>query len=178
LIPTIVQDDEKQVLMLAFSTKESLTKTFEFGKATYYSRSRKKIWKKGDTSGNYQELIKVRYDCDRDTLLFTVKQRNVACHEGSYSCFGVKEFSLDELYEIIDDRVKNPVKGSYTSRIAETEQLVKDKIKEESEEMVNFKDKSNLVWEVADLLYFTIILMAKNNVSLADVRNELWSRRK
>src|SRR3989338_10726918 len=98
-------------------------------KATYYSRSRKNIWTKGETSGNYQEILKARYDCDRDSLLFTVRQKNFACHEGKYSCFGEKEFSFEELYETIESRIKNPRPDSYTSRIAASESKIKQKIK-------------------------------------------------
>jgi len=178
LIPTIVQDDKNQVLMMAYSSKESLVQTFESEKVTYFSRSRNKIWIKGETSGNVQKLIKVRFDCDKDTLLFTVKQNNVACHQGTYSCFNDKDFSLQELYELISDRVTNPIEGSYTSKIAKDEDQIKEKISEESQEVVNYRDKSNLTWEAADLLYFTMVLMAKNNVTLSDVKNELWRRRK
>lgn len=178
LLPTIVQDINKQVLMLAYSSKESLLKTFKTNKATYYSRRRKKLWQKGETSGNYQELINARYDCDRDTLLFTVKQKNVACHTNAYSCFGDKRFALEDLYEVIQDRIKNPSKDSYTSRIARDEKLIKEKIKEEALEVVNYKDRTNLVWEIADLTYFVLMLMAKNNISISEIRNELSGRRK
>ena len=178
LIPTIVQDDKKQVLMLAFSNKESLMETLETGKAKYYSRSRKKIWAKGETSGNFQEILNVRYDCDRDTLLFRVKQKNFACHEGIYSCFGNMEFDFDLLFDVIKDRIINPKDNSYTSGIAGDERRIKAKIMEESEELVNYKDKSNLIWEAADLIYFIFVLMAKNNVGIRDVRNELWRRRR
>ena len=178
LVPTIVQDDKKQVLMLAFSSKQSLIQTLESGKANYYSRSRKKIWAKGETSGNIQKILKVRYDCDRDTLLFTVKQKNFACHEGTYSCFGSQEFDFDLLFDVIKDRINNPKNNSYTSKIAKDERKIKDKIKEESEELVNYKDKQNLIWESSDLLYFIFVLMARNNVDIGDVKNELWRRRK
>jgi phosphoribosyl-AMP cyclohydrolase / phosphoribosyl-ATP pyrophosphohydrolase len=178
LIPTIVQDYQKQVLMLAFSSKDSLLKTFSTGNAAYYSRSRRKIWAKGETSGNYQKLIKVRYDCDRDTLLFTVKQQNVACHKGDYSCFDGKEFSFQELYGVIKDRIKKPRKGSYTSKIAFNESKIKEKIKEECMEVVNYTDRGNLVWELSDLLYFLLVLMAKNGIEIKEVKNELWRRRR
>ena len=135
-IPTIVQDEQNQVLMLAFSSKESLFKTFREGNATYYSRSRKRLWTKGETSGNFQEILKVRYDCDRDTLLFSVKQKNAACHEGAYSCFGEREFSFPELYGVITDRIKNPRANSYTSKIALNENKIKQKIKEECLEIL------------------------------------------
>ncbi len=178
LMPTIVQDSKKQVLMLAFSNKESLSKTFKSGKATYYSRSRKKIWQKGETSGNFQEILKVRYDCDRDALLFVVKQKNVACHNGMYSCFSDKEFQLEDLYEIIKDRIDNPKAGSYTSDIAKDERKIKEKIREESEEILDYKDTDNLIWEISDLMFFIIALMAKKGITLDDIRNELWRRRK
>lgn len=178
LIPTIVQDEQKQVLMLAFSNKESLIRTFATNKATYYSRSRKRLWTKGEISGNCQEILKIRYDCDRDALLFTVKQKNVACHKGEYSCFGDKDFNFQELYEIIDSRIKNPKANSYTSRIAKSESKIKEKIKEECLEVLEYQDKNNLIWEISDLLYFIFILMAKNGIGIKDIENELWRRRK
>ena len=178
LIPTIVQDDKKQVLMLAYSSKESLTKTFKTGKAVYYSRSREKIWTKGETSGNFQELINVKYDCDNDTLLFTIKQKNFACHLGTYSCFGDKKFNLEEIYNVILCRLNNPKKDSYTSKLLKDENIIKAKIKEESEELINYKNRDNLVWEIADLTYFIMALMVKKNIRLDDIKNELWVRRK
>lgn len=178
LIPTIVQDEQRQVLMFAFSNRESLLKTFNTNKATYYSRSKKRLWIKGETSGNYQEILKVRYDCDRDTLLFIVKQKNVACHKEQYSCFGEKEFSFQELYDVINDRIKNPRINSYTSKIALNENEIKQKIKEECLEILNYKDNNNLVWEIADLLYFIFVLMAKNGIEIKDIENELWRRRR
>lgn len=178
LIPTIVQDYKKQVLMLAFSNKESLSRTFKTGKATYYSRSRRKIWQKGETSGNFQELLNANYDCDRDTLLFTVRQKNVACHGGTYSCFGSKDFELDDLYNLIKGRISNPKKGSYTSLIGTDEGKIKAKIKEECREILEYKDADNLIWEISDLLYFIMVLMAKKGVTLHDIKNELWRRRK
>ena len=178
LIPTIAQDDKKQVLMLAFSNKESLLRTFKTGKATYYSRSRKKLWKKGETSGNYQEILRVKYDCDKDALLFIVKQENVACHTGKYSCFDDKEFSFDELYDVISSRIINPKKGSYTSKLAADEKKIKEKIREECMEILDYKDKDNLVWEISDILYFIFVLMAKKEINMDDIKNELWRRRK
>src|SRR3989338_6635177 len=178
LVPTIVQDERKQVLMLAFSSRESLIKTFSTNKATYYSRSRKNIWTKGETSGNYQEILKARYDCDRDTLLFTIRQKNAACHQGKYSCFGEKEFSFEDLYLVIADRIKNPNAESYTSKIAKSENRIKQKVKEECLEVLNYKDKNNLVWEISDLLYFIFVLMAKKGIGVNDIENELWRRRK
>ena len=178
LIPTMTQDEKGQLLMLAFSSKESIKKTFKSGKAVYYSRSRKRLWTKGETSGNFQKIITIKYDCDKDTLLFTVKQENIACHLGRYSCFGDKKFNLEELYKVIEDRMTNPKADSYTSKISVNEELIKEKIKEESDEVIGYKDKNNLIWEIADLTYFVMVLMAKNNISLNDVKNELWRRRR
>ncbi|MBS3135693.1 bifunctional phosphoribosyl-AMP cyclohydrolase/phosphoribosyl-ATP diphosphatase HisIE [Candidatus Woesearchaeota archaeon] len=178
LVPTIVQEENGQVMMLAYSNPKSLLMALESGKGTYYSRSRKKIWVKGETSGNFQVLKKARYDCDRDVLLFTVSQKNFACHTGKYSCFGERDFSMEELYSVIAGRIKNPRRGSYTSLIAKDEELVKAKIKEEAMEVINYKDKDNLVWEIADLAYFILVLMAKKGITLDDIKNELGGRRK
>ena len=178
LIPTITQDDKNQVLMLAYSTKESLNESFEKRTATYWSRSRNKIWVKGNTSGNFQKLIKVRYDCDKDTLLFTVKQKNVACHLGNYSCFGDKDFNVKDVFEVIKSRVNFPLNNSYTSKISKSEETIKEKLLEEAQEVANYESKDNLVWEVADLAYFTMVLMAKNGITIDQVKNELRGRQK
>jgi phosphoribosyl-AMP cyclohydrolase / phosphoribosyl-ATP pyrophosphohydrolase len=178
LVPTIVQDNSGQVLMLAYSSKDSLLESFGKRRATYYSRSRERLWTKGETSGNFQELITVKYDCDKDCLLFIVKQNNVACHEGKYSCFGNRNFGLGELYEVICDRIENGNKESYTAKISANEQEIKKKIVEEANEVVNYTSKDNLVWEIADLMYFVIVIMAKNEVLLDNVINELSRRKK
>ena len=177
LIPTIVQDDHNQILMLAYSSQDSLTQALIQKQGIYFSRSRKSIWIKGETTGNYQELYQVRYDCDQDTLLFTVHQLGSACHLQRYSCFEDKKFSFLDLYEIIQDRIKNPVPNSYTSKISKSEGLIIEKIKEESNELINYVNQENLIWEIADLLYFILILMAKKEIKIQDVLNELWRRR-
>ena len=176
LIPTIVMDDKKQVLMLAYSSKGSLRRTLEKRKAIYYSRSRKKLWMKGEISGNYQEIMDIKYDCDKDCLLFIVKQKGVACHTGRYSCFGGEDFCLKKLYSIIQDRFENPKKSSYTSKILENEENIMEKIKEESKEVVDYEDRGNLIWEIADLTYFILTLMVKKGISMEEIKKELERR--
>ena len=177
LIPTIVQDDHNQILMLAYSSQDSLTQALIQKQGIYFSRSRKSIWIKGETTGNYQELYQARYDCDQDTLLFTVHQLGSACHLQRYSCFKDKNFGFLDLYEIIQDRIKNPVPNSYTSKISKSEGLIIEKIREESNELINYVNQENLIWEIADLLYFILVLMAKKGIKIQDVLNELWRRR-
>ncbi len=178
LVPTIAQDDRGQVLMLAYSTKESLRQALESRKGVYYSRSKKAVWIKGATSGNFQELLKARPDCDRDALIFTVKQKNVACHEGQYSCFGNRTFSLQQLYETIQDRIKNPREGSYTAEIAASEKNILRKIDEEVRELLDYSTRDNLIWEMADVIYFMLVLMGKKGIGLNEVMSELESRRR
>lgn len=179
LIPTIVQDiDTKQVLMLAYSTPESLRKAFETGLATYYSRSRQELWTKGLTSGNTQELKKVRFDCDFDTLLFSVDQKGNACHLDRFSCFGDKEFGVEELYKVLQSRKENLPEKSFTTKLFKDKFFLKRKIMEEAFEVVNFEQGDGLEWEVADLAYFILTFMVENNVTVQEIVNNLASRAK
>jgi phosphoribosyl-ATP pyrophosphohydrolase/phosphoribosyl-AMP cyclohydrolase len=165
--------------MLAYSNSDSLGKTFESNAATYYSRSRQSLWTKGETSGNRQEFLTARWDCDRDALLFTVRQTGEgACHTGAYSCFGGKRFGFEELYATLAQRIANPSPGSYTARLAAEPAVLREKILEEAGEVADYKDRENLVWELADLSYFMMVLMARNGIAPDEVRNELWRRRK
>ena len=179
LIPTIVQDLNNQVLMLAYSSRKSLQYTINTRKATYFSRSRNCLWVKGEKSGNYQNVKRIYYDCDVDTLLFRVKQEGFACHNGAYSCFQTDSFSIDYLYEVICERVqKYGINESYSKRLAENRDLLMEKIQEESSELVNFIDRDNLIWEIADLTYFVIVLMVVMKINPSDIINELRRRNK
>lgn len=178
LVPTIVQDESGDVLMLAYSTPESLGIALREGVGAYYSRSRKALWIKGEESGNTQELVRVRTDCDRDTLLFTVRQKGVACHTGSYSCFGGRTFSFGELYETLLSRMEEGGRGSYTYRLAQNEDHIKAKIGEEAQEVIHYTDRENLVWEIADVAYFILVLMAKKGIAPDEIVKELRGRRR
>ncbi|MEK6972480.1 MAG: bifunctional phosphoribosyl-AMP cyclohydrolase/phosphoribosyl-ATP diphosphatase HisIE [archaeon] len=186
LIPTIVQDfDTKQVLMLAYSNKESVLKTFETGKCFYYSRSRKKLWQKGESSGNYQQIVRAKADCDYDTLLYQVKQKNVACHTGKYSCFsGIKEnnaSSLNTLFETLRSRKDKMPAESYTAKLLKNKKLLVEKIREESDEVIEAmkkNDSENLIWEISDLIYFLATAAIKQNISQKQIFSELQRRMK
>ncbi|MBN1349415.1 bifunctional phosphoribosyl-AMP cyclohydrolase/phosphoribosyl-ATP diphosphatase HisIE [candidate division KSB1 bacterium] len=177
LIPTIAQDTTGQVLMLAYSNRNSLEKTFDTGNVWYFSRSRDKLWMKGETSSHFQKLVKMRADCDRDALLATVSQAGVACHTGNYSCFGHKAFSLDELQQVIVDRLENPPPGSYTAKLKDNA-LLNEKILEEAHELVEASERDHIIWEAADVLYFMLVKLAKNNIPIGEIINELRRRRK
>ena len=177
LIPTIVQDENGIVLMLAYSSKKSLKMAISTRKGIYYSRTRNEIWEKGKESGNCQILERIYYDCDKDSLLFKVKQKNFACHTGSYSCFQDSKFTLRSLYEILIERKMDSYTGkSYTRELLENNELLISKIIEESNEVVRFTNKDNLIWEIADLTYFLLVLMVREGISLNDIMNELRSR--
>lgn len=179
LIPTVVQDvDSKQVLMLAYSKPESLRKSFEERLATYFSRSRNELWTKGLTSGNTQELLSVRFDCDFDTLLFKVKQKGNACHLDRFSCFGDKEFNIEALYKVLQSRKENLPEKSFTTKLFKDKFFLKRKIMEEAFEVVNFEQGDGLQWEVADLAYFVLTFMVENNVTVQEIVNNLASRAK
>ena len=179
LVPTIVQDVKtRQVLMLAYSNRESLRKSLKEGRATYFSRSRNELWTKGETSGNTQELLFARYDCDKDTILFKVNQNGNACHLNRFSCFEDRDFTINELYDLILDRKNKLPENSYTTKLFKNEFYLKRKIMEEAFESVNFELGDGLSWESADLMYHLLVFMAMHNTTFDDLINNLSSRTK
>ncbi len=174
LIPTITQDNRGQVLMLAYSSPESLQKIFESDYVWHYSRSRQTLWKKGESSGNLLKFKKIRSDCDGDALLITAEPTGPACHTGRYSCFENRSFTLRDLYTVIQERLEQPTPDSYTATLIPG--LLKEKIMEEAREVIETEIREQVVWEVADLLYFVSVWMAKKNVGWDDICRELARR--
>lgn len=182
LIPTVVQDTFGNILMVAYSSKESLSEALSTGKGVYFSRSRQSIWRKGETSGNVQQLLSCRADCDNDTIIFLVEQSGPACHNGSYTCFNRdagRSFDLEKLFEVIAARRSGESDGkSYTQKLLENPTLLKKKIMEEAFEVVSFTSQENLKWEIADLLYFVSVLASTEGISWREIENELGGRAK
>lgn len=206
LAPAVVQDAEtKEVLMLAYMNEEALRLTMETGKAHYYSRSRDRIWMKGESSGHIQLVQDIKADCDGDTLLLMVEQEGVACHTGNKSCFfttvsekgqGQSEDNekanadiyrqqigpmLEEVYAVIADRKAYPQEGSYTNYLLEKglDKILK-KVGEETAEVIiaaKNPDEEELVYESADLLYHLLVLLFERGVGLPRVAMELANRR-
>ncbi len=177
-VPTVVTDaDSGKLLMLAYSTRESLTRALTEGRGWYYSRSRDELWRKGETSGNTQALVAARWDCDRDTVHFRVRQSGPACHRGVTSCFSDPTGSpLGALERKLADRIASGDPGSYTRKLVGDPQLLASKLREETEEIIDSPDRANLVWECADLLYHLMARMQASEISLSEVENELRSR--
>lgn len=191
LIPVVVQSIEtSDVLMLAYMNKEALDLTIKEGVATYYSRSRKSLWKKGETSGHYQYVKSMSYDCDGDSILLQVIQVGVACHTNKMSCFfnevlqsdevEKKSYLLEELYATIDERKKKPLEGSYTNYLF-TKGLDKilKKVGEETAEVIiaaKNKSSSEMIYEISDLVYHTLVLMVNEGIELKSIEEELKRR--
>jgi len=176
LLPTVVRDEAGRVLMLAYSSRESLRRTFGEGRMVYYSRSRQRLWRKGDTSGNRQELLRLRADCDADALLATVRPAGPACHRGDVSCFGDERFCWHDLFAVVNERLRKTGPGSYTRTLSKPK--VRQKLVEEAAELILARKRSELVWEAADLLYFTTVLLAREKIGLEPVMRELERRRR
>ncbi len=189
LIPAIVVNAENdKVLMLAYMNEESLKISLEKKLCCFYSRSRKQLWLKGETSGNYQHIVKIITDCDRDTLLIKVHPDGPACHLGTESCFEYPifeaeentDFSYEGLMELLKGRKENDVEGSYTSYLFNKglDKILK-KIGEESTEVIiaaKAEDKKETIYEIADLAYHVMVLMTEAGISLDEVKQELASR--
>jgi len=189
LIPAIVQDEQTgQVLMLAYMNQESIEKTLETKETWFYSRSRQELWNKGATSGNTQQVVRLSADCDQDTLLVQVKPAGPACHTGETSCFFetiVEEKPetrtiLHDLAGNIKDRKENPAEGAYTSYLfKEGIDKILKKVGEETAEVIigaKNSDKQEVIWEVSDLIYHTLVLLELLGVSVEDVKDELHKR--
>ena len=189
LIPAIVVDAvSKKVLTLAYMSRESLEISMEKGLTCFFSRSRQELWLKGETSGNYQHIVSITADCDRDALVVAVEKDGPACHTGSDSCFTapvyqseeLSEFSAESLYGLLVGRKEKMPEGSYTTYLFEKgiDKILK-KVGEECTEVIiagKADDKRETVYEIADLAYHVMVLMVQMGISLDDVRRELASR--
>ena len=189
LIPAIVVDAvSKKVLTLAYMNRESLAVSMEKELTCFYSRSRQELWLKGATSGNYQHIVSITADCDRDALVVMVEKDGPACHLGTDSCFqeavfeseSRQEFSYEGLLELIRGRKDSPKEGSYTTYLCEKGlDKILTKVGEESTEVIiaaKAEDKRETVYEIADLCYHVMVLMTQMGISLEDIHRELASR--
>ncbi|HOT62150.1 MAG TPA: bifunctional phosphoribosyl-AMP cyclohydrolase/phosphoribosyl-ATP diphosphatase HisIE, partial [Treponemataceae bacterium] len=179
LVPIVAQADTGETLMVGYANREAFEKTFATGKLTFWSRTRSVLWTKGERSGNTLDVVRLRVDCDRDTVLATVRPNGPVCHTGAWTCFQTtadRPYSLAYLQSVIADRFANPKPGSYTATL--TPERVREKIEEEAEELIEAEGKDEVVWEVADLLYFMNVLMHREGVSWKDVLDELDRRHK
>ena len=175
-LPTIVQDYEtKQVLMLAYSNLDSLKQALNTQKGTYFSRSRKKIWIKGETSGNIQGIVKARYNCDKDAILFFVRQTGNACRHGKYSCFSEKDIEINSLYNDILNKKRLLPDKALTTKLFEDEYVLKKKLMEKAFDLINYEKNSSLETEAAQLTYLLLTFMAAHNITPKDVLNKLSS---
>lgn len=196
LVPAVVQDNvSKKVLMVAYMNEESLKMTLETKKATFFSRSRNELWVKGATSGNYMNVVSVDVDCDEDCLLVSVNPDGPACHTGNETCFyrRVEDGKLTDrpnesgadilprLQAVAEDRKKNPQEGSYTNYLFDKgEDKILKKVGEEAAEVViagKNRSKSEIQYEVADLLYHMTVMLVDNDMGWQDIFDELEKRR-
>ncbi len=189
LIPAIVTDARTgQVLTLAWMNRESLGVSMEKELTCFWSRSRQELWLKGETSGNYQHIVSITADCDRDALVVAVEKDGPACHTGEESCFHApvwqsdtrQEFHLRDLYALLEGRKRDKPEGSYTTYLFEKglDKILK-KVGEESTEVIiaaKAEDRKETVYELADLLYHAMVLMVEMGIPLEEVRRELASR--
>ncbi len=195
LVPAIIQDiNTGQVLMFAWMNKESLTKTLESGRTWYYSRSRQKLWNKGESSGHYQDVVTASYDCDEDSLLFQVRQTGVACHTGEYSCFHRsmiepeqseykdKSVILREVFEVIESRKRLKPEESYVAKkMSEGIDRILKKIGEEAGEVIiaaKNADHEEIGWEMADLIFHMWLILGFYDLTPDIIYDKLIERRK
>lgn len=192
LIPAIIQDvGSSWVLMLAYMNEEALKRSLASGRTWFFSRSRQRLWLKGETSGNSQHIEEIFYDCDADALLLKVRQEGVACHEGNFSCF---HYPLDEqprpeasqiiedLFAVIKQRQTSRPEGSYTASLfGDGLDKILKKVGEEAAEVIiaaKGGQKEEVIYELGDLVYHLLVLLAEQGLGPEDIRLELARRRK
>ena len=186
LVPAIVQDFEtRKVLMLGFMNPETLAETEKTGKVTFFSRSRQRLWTKGETSGNFLSVKEISIDCDGDTLLIKASASGAVCHTGADTCFGEKNEQADFLFELeklILERKDQPPENSYTAKLfSKGLNKIAQKVGEEAVELIiEAKDENDELFkaETADLLYHLLVLLAQKNVALRDVLESLKDRKR
>ncbi|MFR2565493.1 MAG: bifunctional phosphoribosyl-AMP cyclohydrolase/phosphoribosyl-ATP diphosphatase HisIE [Anaerovoracaceae bacterium] len=190
LIPAVVQDAVNgRVLTVAYMNRESIEISMKEGRTCFFSRSRQELWRKGETSGNFQHIVSMTADCDKDALLVKVEKDGPACHLGNESCFHdnmlwesdeLSEFTLEDLYQLLEGRMKDKPEGSYTTYLFEKgiDKILK-KVGEECTEVIiagKADDKKETVYEIADLAYHIMVMMVQMGISVEDVHRELASR--
>jgi len=185
LVPVIIQDDKTlAVLMLGYMNAEALEKTQREGRVTFFSRTKGRLWTKGETSGNFLELVSVAIDCDQDTLLIRVNPTGPTCHTGARSCFGGDETTgfIRTLQEVIQQRHKDMPEGSYTTKLFNRGvNKIAQKVGEEAVETVIEAVAANreaMLYEASDLVYHLLVLLEATGCSIADLEKELYSRHK
>ena len=185
LIPAIVQDSVSlNVLMLGYMSRESVLKTIEERRVCFYSRSKKRLWTKGESSGNFLTVVDLSLDCDRDTLLIKVNPNGPVCHNGTYSCFGEKDSKgfIRVLEGVIEERRVAPPTNSYTSKLLNGDiGRVAKKVGEEASEVIIeavTNNRERAIYEIGDLVYHTLVLMNKLEISIDDIEKELIVRHK
>ena len=176
LIPVVVQETTGQVLMFAYANEEAVLQTLRTGQGTFWSRSRQQLWLKGDTSGHTQKVLEVRWDCDRDCLLYRVEQTGRACHLPQHACFGDATFNLAHLEQILQERRTIADPASYTAKLFASPELLNAKIMEEAQELTEAKTDRDVVWEAADVIFFAMTKLAAHGLTLAQVEKELRGR--
>lgn len=189
LIPAIVVDTEtRQVLTLAYMNAESLRISMDEGRTCFWSRSRQELWRKGETSGNVQQIVSITADCDKDALVVEVRKAGPACHTGAESCFfnpvfegeAQPGFQYQDLMDMLQGRRDSPKEGSYTSYLFEKgrDKILK-KVGEESTEVIiaaKDDDRANTIYELGDLMYHAMVLMLDMGISLDEIKAEMASR--
>ncbi len=176
LWPTVVCDEHGRALGLVYSSADSLREAVRTRRGVYFSRSRNSLWVKGESSGATQELLAIGLDCDRDALRFVVRQRGAGfCHENTWTCWGPDQ-GVPGLARRLRDRADIAPEGSYTKRVLEDARLLRAKLIEEARELGAARGTDQIVWEAADVFYFTLVALARAGVPLADVEAELDKR--
>ena len=180
IVPVIIQDGvSKRVLMLGYMNKDAYRRTLQDEFVTFWSRSKKRLWQKGETSGNKLRVISISKDCDGDALLIIAEPLGPTCHTGNVSCFG-GEYSLGDLFKLLMDRKRKMPKGSYSAALFEGGlEVILAKVKEESDEVLKAarsEGRKRLIEESCDLIYHMMILLVNEGINLDDIEDELGKR--